>query len=273
VSFTLAACGGGDSGDSAAAGDGGAAVAPVQIENPGVLTGTIAFTGTAPAPEPIDMRDEPICADKHTGQPVRQTVVVNDNGTLRNVFVRVTEGLTQQFPTPSDAVQIDQNGCVYVPHVLGVQTGQDIAILNSDAVLHNINTQPQVNRGFNISQPQAGMTSERSFSSPEVMIPVRCDVHGWMQSYIAVVDHPYFAVSGEDGSFRIENLPPGDYVIEAWHEQYGTQTQNVTVPPNGTAEATFSYDAGMAATAVVPLGAPIDLHDHSGILMEHHGGI
>jgi plastocyanin len=272
LSFVVAGCGGGD-GDAPAAAGGGEPVAAVQIENPGSITGSVAFTGTAPAAEAIDMRDEPVCSEKHSTPPVRQAVQVNSNGTLANVFIWVREGLTQTFPAPSEAVQLDQNGCVYVPHVMGVQAGQPISILNSDAVLHNVNTQPTINRGFNISQPQAGMTSERTFTEPEVMIPVQCDVHGWMQAYIGVVNHPYFAVTSADGSYRIENLPPGDYVIEAWHEQYGTQTLNVTVPPNGTVEAPFSYDASMAETAVVPLGDPIDLHGHHHPSTGEAGGV
>ena len=246
ATFTLAACGGDDGGQAdagAAAGEAadGAAAPAAQIQNPGVLTGSVAFTGTAPTLEPIDMRDEPECLEKHSEPPVQESVVVNDNGTLRNVFVWIREGVTQAGAGASGSVELDQDGCEYVPRVLGVQAGHNIEIRNSDPVLHNINANPTTNRGFNISQPQEGMTSERSFSAEEVMIPVQCDVHSWMTAYIGVVDHPYYAVTGDDGSFRIENLPPGDYVVETWHEQYGAQTQNVTVPPNGTVEAAFSY--------------------------------
>lgn len=260
IPLVLSACGG-DGGDDAAT-TGGAGAAAVEIQNPGAITGVVSFTGTPPALEPIDMREEPDCAAKHEGTPVQARVVAS-NGTLGNVFVYVKEGLSQSYPPTGDAPEIDQDGCIYHPRVIGVQTGQNLTILNSDPVLHNVNARPSANRGFNISQPQAGMSSERSFSTPEVMIPVQCDVHSWMRAYIGVVDHPYFAVTGEDGSFSLENLPPGDYVVEAWHEVYGAQTTNVTVPPDGTAEAGFSFDASTAASAVVPLGAAIDLHDHS----------
>lgn len=256
----LAVCGGeGEGGESGAAPEGGAAPAAVAVENPGVLTGRVAFAGTAPAGEPIDMSEEPTCAQKHSTPPVRQAVAVSDDGMLRNVFVYVKEGLSGSFPAPGEAVVLDQDGCEYRPHVLGVQAGQPLSIKNSDGLLHNINASPSENRGFNISQP-TNMESSRTFNSPEVMIPVRCDVHGWMESYIGVTDHPYFAVTGEDGSFRIENLPPGDYVIETWHESLGTQTQNVTVAPNGTAELQFRYDASASTTAMVPLGEPLDPH-------------
>jgi hypothetical protein len=266
LSVVLAGCGGGDdasTGGEAATAGGGEAAAPVQIANPGVITGTISFAGTAPTPAPIDMREEPTCAAKHSTPPTSQAVMVKD-GKLQNVFIYVKEGLTQQFPKPADPKEIDQDGCMYIPHILGMQVNQDLVIKNADAVLHNINTKPTTNRGFNISQPQAGMTSTRTFTAKEVMIPVQCDVHGWMQAYIGVLDHPYFAVSGEDGAFRIENLPPGNYVVEAWHEQYGAQTLNVTVPPDGTVDAPFNFSP--ATASAVPLGEPVVLH-----MMGHAG--
>jgi hypothetical protein len=134
--------------------------------------------------------------------------------------------------------------------------------MNSDGLLHNINTTPSANRGFNISQPTT-MTSTRTFAQPEVMIPVRCDVHGWMEAYIGVTEHPYFAVSGDDGTFSIDRLPPGQYVLEAWHEVYGAQTANVTVEANTPASVTFTFD-GSTAGLPVPLGAPIVVHRGGG---------
>jgi hypothetical protein len=260
VPFAATACGGDD--DSAAGGSEAEAEA-VTIENPATITGTVAFEGTAPQGSPIDLSEEPTCAEKHAnGAATTEEVVVNSNGTLRNVFVWVKEGLPDRgYPASSEPVTIDQDGCMYRPHVLGVQTGQPLVIKNSDGLLHNINAKPSQNRTFNISQPR-DMESTRTFSTQEVMVPVECDVHGWMSAYIGVVDHPYFVVTGEDGSFEIGNLPPGDYVLEAWHETYGTQTMNVTVGPDETGEANFSYSASTAQAAIVPLGAPIDLHDH-----------
>ncbi len=259
------ACGGGDAGDGADEGgaDGAAQDAPVDLSNAGSVTGTVSFTGTAPAPEPIDMSEEPECAEKHDGTPAKRSVVVGDGGGLANVFVYVKEGLPAgEWPTPSEAVTLDQDGCEYQPHVLGVQAGQNIEIMNSDGLLHNINTTPSANRGFNISQPTT-MTSTRTFAQPEVMIPVRCDVHGWMEAYIGVTEHPYFAVSGDDGTFSIDRLPPGQYVLEAWHEVYGAQTANVTVEANTPASVTFTFD-GSTAGMPVPLGAPIVVHHGDG---------
>lgn len=261
LAFLVGCGGGGEGGEGGEAG--GEAAAMPEIENPGSITGMAMFTGTAPADEQIDMSEEPVCADKHDGPYSRPPIVVSGDGHLANVFIYVKEGLTQDFPAPSEPVQLDQDGCVYTPHVVGVQADQTLELVNSDGILHNINARPQVNRGFNISQPTT-MTSTRSFSQPEIMIPVQCDVHGWMEAYVGVVDHPYFAVSSEDGSFEIGNLPPGEYTIEAWHEELGVQTASVTVEPNGTAELDFTYDEQMAENAIVPLGEPIDLHDHGG---------
>lgn len=258
------ACGGDDGGDAASGGDAAPAADAVQVDpaTAGTVTGMISFDGQVPEGDPIDMSEEPDCAEKHDDQPRKTPVVVGDDGGLGNVFVYVKEGLPEgSWPTPSEAVTLDQDGCIYIPHVLGVQTGQTIELENSDGLLHNINARPANQRGFNISQP-TDMTTSRSFAQEEVMIPVQCDVHGWMESYIGVLDHPYFAVTGEDGSFEIANLPPGDYVVEAWHERYGTQTMDVTVAESGEATADFGFSDSMEATAVVPLGEPIDLHDH-----------
>jgi hypothetical protein len=256
------ACGGG--GDEADTGgevatdeEAGPAVSP---DSAATITGVVNFTGTPPAGEPIDMSEEPACAEQHAEGAMKQTAVVTD-GRLANVFVYVKDGLGDRtFPTSQQGVTIDQRGCEYHPHVLAIQTGQDLIIKNSDGILHNINTQPTVNQGFNVSQPVA-METTKTFSSAEVMIPVKCDVHGWMEAFIGVQQHPYMAVSAEDGTFRLENLPPGSYTIEAWHELYGTQTQTVTVGVQETGEVTFDYSSEMAGRPV-PMGEPIDLHEH-----------
>jgi hypothetical protein len=232
----------------------------VSPDSAATITGSITFQGAPPPPEAIDMSEEPTCAEKHAEPPVKRAAMVGSGGELANVFVYVREGLSpRDWPTPSDGVTIDQQGCEYHPHVLAIQVGQPLIIKNSDGILHNINTQPTVNQGFNISQP-VEMETERTFTDSEVMIPVKCDVHGWMEAFIGVQDHPYMAVSGEDGTFSLENLPPGDYVIEAWHERYGTQTQNVTVGPQESKAISFTFSSGTATR--VPLGKPIDLHDH-----------
>lgn len=259
----FAGCGGGgeEAGGEAAGDEAGAGEAAGPVVSPdsaATITGVVNFEGTSPAPEPIDMSEEPTCAEKYTEPPAKQAAVVSE-GHLANVYVHVTEGLPDlDFPTPSEGVTLDQDGCLYHPHVMAIQVGQPLIIKNSDGILHNINTQPTQNRGFNISQP-VEMETEREFSTAEVMIPVKCDVHGWMEAYIGVQDHPYAAVTGSDGSFSLANLPPGDYVVEAWHELYGTQTQNVTVGPQESTEISFTFSSEMAGRPV-PLGEPLVLH-------------
>jgi carboxypeptidase family protein len=236
------------------------AAQPVPADSAATITGSITFEGTPPPAEPIDMSEEPTCAEKHSEPPAKHAAVVGAAGELANVYVYVKEGLApRNWGTPSEGLTIDQNGCEYHPHVLAIQVGQPLNIKNSDGILHNINTQPTVNQGFNISQP-VEMETERTFTDAEVMIPVKCDVHGWMEAYIGVQDHPFAAVSGEDGTFSLAGLPPGTYTIEAWHERYGTQTQSVTVGPQESAEISFTFSSGTANA--VPLGEPIDLHDH-----------
>jgi len=136
---------------------------------------------------------------------------------------------------------IDQDGCLYHPRVFGVMAGQPIEIRNSDPVLHNIKAVPTANRGFNISQPGQGMKTTRTFSTAEIMVPLECNVHGWMNAFVGVMSHPFFATSGPDGSFSIQGLPAGTYELEAWHEKLGTRTLSVTVAENGTAAAEFSF--------------------------------
>jgi cytochrome c oxidase subunit 2 len=200
------ACGGGDSG-SAGGGD-TPAVTAAPLGN-GSIAGVVNFTGTAPANPAIDMAEEAACAEKWADGPTDPIVTVQD-GKLANAFVRVTGGLPAgPYPMPGAAATIDQDGCLYSPRVVGVMVGQDLAITNSDPVLHNIKAVPTENRGFNISQPRAGMTTTRTFNTPEVMVPLECNVHGWMNAYVGVVEHPYFAVSAADGSFTISGLPAG----------------------------------------------------------------
>ena len=267
MAFVVAGCGGegGDGGGSGDGGEGATMESPVDPSTAGNISGSVTFEGTPPAMATIDMSDEADCAATYDSPPMEQTVIVNDNGTLANVFVYVMEGLEDMtFPTPEDKVVVDQNGCRYAPHVVGVQTNQTLAFKNSDGLLHNVKATPTANRGFNISQPM-NMESDREFSMAEVMIPIECSVHGWMKAYLGVVDHPYFAVSNMTGAFSINTLPPGDYLLGAWHERYGTLTADVTVATGETAEVTFAFGEAMAENAVVPLGEPIDPHDHASL--------
>jgi plastocyanin len=242
AALTLA-CGGEQAQQRAGAGEDAAQAGPT-IENPATITGSVKFTGQPPAPQPINMSEEPACAEKYTKGPTTEHVVVNANGTLQNVFVYVKEGLPadMRFPAPAQPKTLDQDGCRYHPHVMGIQVGQPLEIKNSDGILHNINAKPQQQRGFNISQPVT-MTSTKTFNTPEVMVKVECDVHGWMSAYIGVLPHPFYGVTGEQGAFTLDGLPAGTYTIEAWHEQYGTQTQTVTVGEGESATVEFTFSA------------------------------
>jgi len=209
------------------------------------ISGKVKFTGAKPAMPKIDMSEEPKCKAKYTAAPpTDEAVVVNANGTLDNVFVYVKSGLPASYkaPAPAGPVTLDQDGCRYHPHVFGILVGQALAIKNSDGILHNIKAKGTKNRPFNISQPTT-MTSERTFTAPEVMVPLECNVHGWMHSWLGVLPHPFFSVSGSDGSFTIKGLPPGTYTVEAWHEKYGAQTATVTVAGSETKTADFSFAA------------------------------
>ena len=207
----------------------------------GVLSGTIHFTGKRPVHTPINMSEDPACVAAHHGKPYDESVVINRNGTLANVFLYVKSGLEgKTFEIPAEPVTIDQNGCWFVPRVLGIQTGQVLRVVNSDPVTHNIHPMAQINREWNHSQGAGDAPLARKFLKPEVMIRVKCNIHRWMHAFIGVVDNPYFAVSGIDGSYEIRNLPPGDYVIGVWHETLGTQEQKVTIAPSGKASLSFT---------------------------------
>ena len=212
----------------------------------GTINGRILFEGTPPENPTIRMGSDPVCARENPGTITFQTVSVT-NGGLDNVFVYVKDGLGNYYvETPAEPVRLDQHGCRYEPHVLGVRVGQPIEISNSDETMHNVHALGKANRGFNFPQPIKGMKSRQTFPTPEVMVTVKCDVHPWMNAYIGVVNHPYFAVSANGGTFDLKNVPAGTYTIEAWHEKLGTQTQSVTLGAKETKPVSFTFKAGSA---------------------------
>ncbi|MFN8008285.1 MAG: carboxypeptidase regulatory-like domain-containing protein [Terriglobia bacterium] len=246
----LSACGGGEkpaeSTENKPA-ESGAPAGPVTKVDPATaatITGKVNFDGEAPKPRQIRMDAEASCAALHKEPVYAEEVVVNDNKTLEYVFVYVKEGLGDKvFETSSEPVTLDQKGCLYHPHVVGVQTNQPVKILNSDPTTHNIHPVPANNREWNTSMSPGGQPLDRTFAREEIMIPIKCNVHPWMKSYIGVVKHPFFAVTGKDGTFTIKGLPPGDYTIEAWHEKLGTTTQKVTVGPHETKTVDFTLSS------------------------------
>ncbi len=189
----------------------------------------------------IAMDADPVCASLHTEEVHTEQIVVDDTGNIANVFVYVKEGLGGDYPAPGDAHLLDQLGCKYTPHVSGMMVGQPLIIRNSDPTLHNVHAMPSVNAEFNSGQPFQGMELEHTFDAAEVMVPFKCDVHPWMASYMAVMEHPFFGVSAGDGTFSIADLPAGDYVLEAWHESLGTKTQSVTVADGESIDVTFDF--------------------------------
>lgn len=215
---------------------------PVNEATSATLVGKVLFEGTPPRMKKIDMAAEPTCQNMHPEGPYAENVLVNENGTLRNVFVYVKSGLENlKFSTPPDSVLLNQNGCHYDPHIFGIQVGQPLRIQNSDSILHNIHTMPKLNTPINVAQPKVVKAITKKFEKGEVMIPIKCDVHGWMSAYVGVLDHPYHSVTGADGTFELKSLPPGEYTIEAWHEEYGSQTQTITVGEKETKEIAFTF--------------------------------
>lgn len=236
---TMVACGGGEEPAATTETQAAPPVEPAATGPTGSVAGKVTYSNGDPD-SAISMDADPVCQSLHESEVHTQKVVAAD-GNLANAFVYVKEGLSGSYPAPSDSKLLDQLGCQYTPHVSGVQVGQTLVIRNSDQTLHNVHAMPASNEEFNNGQPFQGMELERSFAQVEVMIPFKCDVHPWMSSYVGVLDHPFFAVSGADGSFSIDGLPAGDYVLEAWQEELGTQSISVTVSADAAAEANFDF--------------------------------
>jgi plastocyanin len=233
----VAACGGGDTTPKPAP-TAVPAGAPIDPATAGSIGGKVTLEGTPPAANPISTRADPNCT-----QPVKaETFVVGDGGTFANVFVYVKDGLGNRvFAAPATPVTLRQEGCTYRPHVFGTQVGQTVDIVNGDATLHNVHAVPAANQEFNVAQPVQGLKHQHVFSTREVMVPFKCDVHRWMSAFVGVVDHPFYAVTGMDGTFQLKGLPPGTYTIEAAHEKLGTQSQRITIGEKETKDVSFTF--------------------------------
>lgn len=220
------------------------AAQPVDPAVAGTISGVVHFTGKAPERLHIDMSADPACA-MSGGENLTEQYVVSKGG-LANVFVYVKSGLPESSAASNaPAVVLDQKGCRYVPHVIGVQQGGTVEFRNSDPASHNVHTLPEnsANHSVDVSQPPMGQPQSERFRAAELMIPVRCNNHPWMQAFINVAPNPYFVVSGADGSFTLHGLPPGTYTVAAVHEKLGEQDIQVTVSPKSTATADFRFAA------------------------------
>ena len=242
--LALQACSKKESSEEPAATPSGEAAAPaatpIDPATAASVSGVVSFSGAAPKMAKIDMSQDPACK----GMNMAEGEVV-DNGKLDNVFVYVKEGLgNRTFEVPKDPVTLDQSGCKYHPHVLGVMAGQTVKIVNSDPTTHNIHPTPKDNREWNESQPPQAAALEKTFAREEIMLPVKCNQHPWMKMYVNVVKSPFYAVTGPDGKFEIKGLPPGDYTIAFVHEKLGEQDQKVTLAAKDskTVDATFKAE-------------------------------
>jgi len=213
----------------------------------GEVSGAVKLDGAAPKMKNINMAAEPACSKARTSPAMTEEVVTGEGGSLANVVVYVKSGLEgYAFPAATTPVKIDQQGCQYHPHVIGLQVGQNLDVVNDDQTTHNIHPIPKENREWNESQPPGATPIEKSFARAEIAIPVKCNVHPWMKAYMAVLPNPYFQVTDKDGKFDLKNLPPGTYTLTAWHELYGTSDQTVTVGAKETKAVTFTFKATAA---------------------------
>jgi plastocyanin len=226
-----------------AAGMVGLLLFPGAVFAASTITGTVTFDGKVPPLKPLSMDADPACAKKHSKPVPSEMLALGTGNTMGNILVWVSKGVPagKTYPAPKTPVTLDQQGCVYVPHVQGIMVGQSYRILNSDGVLHNVHALPKVNPAFNKPMPPTLKETTTTFTKPEPVFQIKCDVHPWMNAYIGVFTHPFFSATATDGKFTISGLDPGTYEITAWHERMGTQTATVTVAANETKSQNFKF--------------------------------
>jgi len=246
AALALAGCGSKDDEDLTAGGNSGggnassAAAAPTGTAS---IAGKVTLSGKAPIAAKIAFDADPVCKSQHASSVNDETVIADAKGNLANVFVYVKDG-APSTAAPSTPVVLTQHGCMYNPHVFGIQVGQPLQIVNDDSTLHNIHCLAVVNDGFNVGQPTQGMKTEKKFAKSEVLVKFKCDVHGWMHCVAGVVTNPYYSVSGTDGGFKISSLPAGSYTVVAVHEKYGeSQPQKIDVKDGEAKSVNFTFTA------------------------------
>jgi plastocyanin len=246
LALAIVGCGGSKKEESPAAAPAASSSSGKTVDQAtaGSVTGSVTLDGKAPAAKPINMSAEPYCQKAHSTPVVPPEVVVGEKGQLANVVIFVKDGLGDYvFQTSAASVVLNQQGCMYDPHVIALMAGQTLSVKNSDQTTHNIHPMPKDNRDWNKSQAPGAAAIDDSFARAELAIPVKCNVHPWMKSYIFVFKHPYYAVTGKDGKFELKGLPPGTYTIEAWQEKYGTADQTVTIGAKESKPVTFTFKA------------------------------
>lgn len=221
----------------------GVAVALSALSHAGTITGAITFEGKVPEMKPVAMDADPACAAMHKDNPPKNEILVlGDGQTMANVLVEVTKGAPQKdYPAPTEPIVLTQKGCMYSPRVFVIRPGQTLKVMNPDGILHNVNGMPAVNTPFNRAMPKNLTEMEVTFDKSEPPFQIRCDIHAWMRSYCAVLNHSFYSVTAKDGVYKIEGLEPGEYEIQAWHERLGTQTAKVTIPATGDATQNFTF--------------------------------
>lgn len=205
-----------------------------------VVKGVVTFEGVVPQGKKLNLPSG--CKRPGSGDVYSNEVIVN-SGKVQNVLVRVMkgqEGLVST-PVPSDEVILDQKGCMYTPRVVGARVGQKVTFLNSDPIFHNVRSVTNLNQRFNVAMPKKDQRETRVFNKPELFLQAKCSVHPWMGAYVAIMDHSFFAVTNSKGEFSIPLLPPGNYTLEAWHEVFGTLTQDITISETGVSEVKFNF--------------------------------
>jgi len=207
------------------------------------ITGTVTFDGKVPALKPIAMDADPACAKLHSKPAPSEALVLGTGNSMGNILVWVSKGLPsgKTWPAPKAPAVLDQKGCQYLPHVMGIMVGQTYKILNSDGILHNVHALPKINKGFNRPMPATVKEATATFDKEEAVFQIKCDVHPWMNAWVGAFTHPFFSVTGTDGKFTISGLDPGTYEVTAWHERLGTQTASVTVGATDTKTQNFKF--------------------------------